>query len=124
MIHCGIDAVEIIRFANWHLFSTSKLSRIFTASEIAYCLSEPEKAAERFAVRFAAKEAFYKALSPQLTKTVPFLYVCKLSEVSLCEGFPDLEIDWGNLPVKKTFQTSISLSHTKTTAIAVVIIYQ
>ena len=36
--------------------------RIFTDREIAYCGGEPQMAAERFAARFAAKEATTKLL--------------------------------------------------------------
>ncbi len=58
----GHDIVEINRFAHWHTYSLKKLSKVFNQSEIDYCLQHPAYTAQRFAVRFAAKEAAYKAL--------------------------------------------------------------
>ena len=40
--------------------------------EITYCLGIPKKAAERFAARFAAKEAFYKAIAPLAEQPLRF----------------------------------------------------
>ena len=59
----GIDSVEIKRFEPWTSYSKNRLARIFSEHEITYSLSNPKKAAERLAARFAAKEAFFKALS-------------------------------------------------------------
>ena len=55
----GIDSIEIARFRLWHTYSYRQLSRIFSSEEIDYCLSNIIKSSERFAVRFAAKEAFF-----------------------------------------------------------------
>ena len=44
--------------------------RIFTDGEIEYCSQEPHLTAERFAVRFAAKEATLKVLRLRRTDTV------------------------------------------------------
>lgn len=60
----GIDSVDIARFEQWHTYSHKKLLRVFSPAEIAYSLENPTKSAERFAVRFAAKEALFKALTP------------------------------------------------------------
>ena len=93
----GVDAIEIERFAAWHLFSRSQLRRIFSDTEIEYCLSVPAKSAERFAVRFAAREAFFKALC-QAGIRVPFLTMCAQVRVEHSQqGAPVLLVDWSRL---------------------------
>jgi holo-[acyl-carrier protein] synthase len=58
----GIDMVKVTRMediiARW---GDRFLKRVFTPSEIAYCLDKTN-AGSRFALRFAAKEAFAKAI--------------------------------------------------------------
>lgn len=56
----GVDIVEVPRIGR---LARSKrfLDRVFTAEEVAYC-SVKRNAAQHYAVRFAAKEAVYKAL--------------------------------------------------------------
>ncbi len=43
------------------------VTRLFTPDEIAYCREAPQLEAERFAARFAAKEAVIKVLRPDGT---------------------------------------------------------
>lgn len=120
----GLDAVEIKRFHNYREKSKKELSRIFSQKEIAYCLQEPQKSSERFAVRFAAKEACFKALSQALNKTpCPFLYFCKQCSVKTDSKtkIPFLQINWNNLKQKK-LSSFLTLTHTKNTAIAQVIL--
>lgn len=122
MISVGIDAVEIERFRDWHTYSIKKLRRVFTEKEIEYCLRVQEKSAERFAVRFAAKEAFYKALSSKHKPSFSFLTLCKYVEIDKrAHGAVFLSVNWQALRLAP-YATSCSLSHTHTTAIAVVII--
>ena len=69
MLALGVDLVEVARIASlverWGL---DRLGRLFTAAELDYALSSPRLAAQRLAVRFAAKEAFRKAVG----QPVPF----------------------------------------------------
>jgi len=123
----GIDSAEIERFADWHTFSDDKLRKIFSNEEIAYCRELPIKSAERFAVRYAVREAFFKAVSAMnLKKYVPFLTVCKLIDVCRDEqGACTLKVDWHKLiqsPVATNFRAHLSMTHDKTRAVAVVII--
>jgi holo-[acyl-carrier protein] synthase len=123
MITVGLDAVEIERFKHWHTYSHKKLQRIFTAQEIDYCLKDPVKSAERFAVRFAAKEAFYKAFSSLVQTSIPFLTVCKEVEIIKEHSKPPILSPRGTLFSNKSpFTISCSLTHTRTTALAVVIL--
>lgn len=58
----GIDMVKVTRIENMIArWGDRFLGRVFTPSEIAYC-HHKANAASRFALRFAAKEAFSKAL--------------------------------------------------------------
>jgi holo-[acyl-carrier protein] synthase len=59
IIGIGIDLVEIHRINK--LIKSPGLSRVFTPDEIKYCKSK-KNCAESFAARFAAKEAFLKAI--------------------------------------------------------------
>jgi holo-[acyl-carrier protein] synthase len=125
MLTLGIDAVEIVRFAHWHNYSQARLQRIFSPAEVTYCLSNTTKSAERFAVRFAAKEAFFKSITPLLIEPIPFLYVCKHVEiVSNLDGV-HLKANWEVFPLHSFAQHAkvhISLTHTYTTALAVIVI--
>lgn len=58
----GIDVVEISRLKEMEeRWGARFVERVFTEEEIAYCSAKSNRA-ESFAVRFAAKEAFAKAL--------------------------------------------------------------
>ena len=57
----GIDIVEISRFERFIQEGNDALfTRLFTPLEISYC-SVKKKGAQHYALRFAAKEAFFKA---------------------------------------------------------------
>ena len=59
----GVDLVRVADVADaMNRFGDRYTKRIFTDREIAYCGGVPQLAAERFAVRFAAKEATTKLL--------------------------------------------------------------
>ena len=122
MVTIGIDAVDIERFAHWSSFTKEKLRRIFSKDEIIYCLSNPLKAAERFAVRFAAKEALYKALSSLLDEPISLLSLCKHCEIEPSLGGPILKVNWQSIHVNNAYKSRISLTHTKNVAFAAVII--
>lgn len=57
----GIDIVEISRFERFLQEGNDALfHRLFTSGELHYCSSKT-KSAQHYALRFAAKEAFFKA---------------------------------------------------------------
>lgn len=124
----GIDSVNINRFSQWAQFSRKKLQRIFSDNEIDYCLHIPILSAERFAARFAAREAFFKAVSLiNPDHKIPFLTVCKKIEVIASpqkapflvvksESFKDYQIEFDDISVV------FSLTHSKDIATALVIL--
>src|SRR5512146_2556897 len=62
IVGTGIDIAEVPRIAaSIERFGRRFLERVFTAAEIRYCESKQNKA-ERYAARFAAKEAALKAI--------------------------------------------------------------
>jgi holo-[acyl-carrier protein] synthase len=116
----GIDAVEIERFHAWHTYPPTRLQKIFSPEEITYCLRVPKKSAERFAVRFCAKEAFLKALT-SYGKRYPLLRICRAISVRISDEAPQLSVDWASLGLKP-LKVHFSLSHTRISAHAVVIV--
>jgi holo-[acyl-carrier protein] synthase len=121
----GIDTVEVDRFESWHSYSVKKLLRIFSPQEIDYCLKKSNLSAERFAVRFAAREALYKALSYAYPHTkIPFLTLCASVSIIKKTGMPYLIVN-NNLGIDISFlNIHLSLSHSRTVATACVVIEQ
>ncbi|NIP81932.1 MAG: holo-[acyl-carrier-protein] synthase, partial [Gemmatimonadetes bacterium] len=62
IVGMGMDVVEIDRIRRLHQrWGAPRLGRVFTDGELEYCLDRADPAPS-LAARFAAKEAFYKAL--------------------------------------------------------------
>ena len=112
----GIDLVEVERIAK-HLDDTAFLERIFTENELAECLKRA-KAEESLAARWATKEAVAKALGTGIGEFLAFRDV----EVLTVPGKgPRVRIHgaYSAFPMR----ISVSLTHTSTTAAAVVMIF-
>ncbi len=127
IVGIGIDLVEINRFAHGYKHPEKELLRLFSPEEITYCLSNQTKNAERFAVRFAAREECYKSLC-NIVPQDSVLYI-KMCRAILIESKkpPQLIIDWGSIIKNpslniKNLISFLSLSHTKTIATAMVIL--
>ncbi len=122
IVGTGVDITEVPRIAqSIERFGERFIRRVFTAHEIAYCLSK-KNAAERFAARFAAKEAGMKAIGTGLRLGVTWHDV----EVSREPGGRPLLIYHGRaaefaqkLGVK---HVALSLTHTSEMAMAQVIL--
>jgi phosphopantetheine--protein transferase-like protein len=119
----GIDIVQVKRFDRWASWSDKKLSRIFSSAEIAYAKKNTHFTAQRLAVRFAAKEAFLKALQ-QLYSYKKISLFTVFSAVSVAKepsGKPYLIIQYEKLFID-ILKTTLSLSHTTCCGIAVVLL--
>jgi len=122
----GVDIIEIERFKNWHTYAHSRLKKVFSENEISYCLEDKQMSAQRCAVRFAAKEAFFKAWSSVSTSPIPFLTLCKYVEIhSTDSGMPMLLVNFelaSRNVYKQQLSYHISLSHNRSQAVQFVII--
>jgi holo-[acyl-carrier protein] synthase len=118
----GIDLIEIEKIAA-SLGSEMYLRKVFTEAEIKECRSV-SNSAERFAGKFAVKEAFMKAIGKGIRQGVWFTQIEILNEES---GAPyvrvigEVETSMTILGVKNIH---VSVTHTKSTAAAVVILEQ
>ncbi len=123
IVGIGIDAVDIARIEK--MIETRRdqmLSRLFSPGEAAY-LSDKSFPAQHMAVRLAAKEATYKALSGnELARGIGWRDV---EVVTREDGSPELRLH-GRAESRflELGATSIhvSLTHSQSTAVAVVIV--
>jgi holo-[acyl-carrier protein] synthase len=128
IVGIGVDSVEISRFDSWANMNPAQLKKVFSQEEIAYCLKSSIFSAQRFAVRFAAREAFFKALcAMQRHKAAPFLRVCKsVAVLKDDDQIPFLYVNWKNLLCnlhdESPIIAHISLTHTSNLAIAYIIL--
>lgn len=126
----GVDVIEVERFNVWTTYSKKQLLRIFTQSELQYCFASAACTAERLALRFAAKEAFFKSLSSiDPDHKISFLAMSRYIAVEKAScGKIYLAVNWaalqsaGLLIDLERLKVHISASHTKVTAFASVII--
>lgn len=112
----GVDIVEIHRIKHMvDTYGDRFIKRIFTDREILYCNYSQRLRYQRFAVRFAAKEALIKAIGE---KAFPWTDV---EIVKGEEGRPDFEL-FGKAALFANQQgivdIYVSLSHTATNAVA------
>jgi holo-[acyl-carrier protein] synthase len=122
IVGTGIDIAEVNRIANSIArFGRRFLERVFTADEIRYCESKANKA-ERYAGRFAAKEAAMKAIGTGWNRGVTWRDV----EVRRAPGSrPTMEF---HNKAGEFFRqlgavrAHLSLTHTKDSAMAQVIL--
>ena len=117
MVSVGVDIVEVGRIAGAiERWGGRFLERIFTPREIAYCRRKT-RAAESFAVRFAAKEAFAKALK------VGRVSIWREVEVVRGEGpRPTVELHGAARQLVGARRVDLSLSHAASHAVAVVLV--
>jgi holo-[acyl-carrier protein] synthase len=118
----GTDLAEVERIGkSVERFGERFLKRVFTAQERAYAMRRANWA-ERLAARFAAKEAGMKAIGTGLSGGVSWQHFEVANEPS---GRPTLRLYGAALAAANALgvkRTSISLTHTKGMALAVVIL--
>ncbi len=122
IVGTGIDLAEVPRIAHSiQRFGDRFLHRIFTEAEIRYCESKANRV-ERYAARFAAKEAGMKALGTGWNHGV------RWRDVEVCRqpgGRPTIAFHGKAAEFAARLgaaHVALSLSHTPETAIAQVIL--
>ena len=116
----GTDIIETKRIEK-AMQSSGFKEKIFSESEISYCERKANKF-ESFAARFAAKEAFFKALGTGWRGAMAF------NEVEIINdelGKPAIQLLGGAAKIakeKKITTIHVSLSHVKEMAVATVIL--
>lgn len=114
MMSIGVDIEDISRFKDK---SKAFLDRIYTENEQAYCLSKALPA-KHLAVRFCAKEAVIKALTPHGIKIAEYNKIEIVHGENQCPQVKLLK------KIDKKLKFEISLSHDKTKAIAFVTVQE
>ncbi len=114
----GIDVVDVADFAR--RIEQGTVLRAFSEDEQAYAASRPARRAEILAGRWAAREAFAKALGTGLRAEWP---LAQMTIVRGERGQPELRLgpDLAHLLPADT-RIHLSISHTPLSAAAVVIL--
>ncbi len=116
----GIDMVDIGRIESW-LQDQALMNRFFSAEEVEYINNRGKGAAPSLAARFAAKEAFGKALGSGLSGIVLKDIMVKRN----ADGKPDLAVEGTALKALQRAggeRVHLSLSHEGNLAVAQVLI--
>lgn len=115
-ISCGTDIIEINRIKeSIEDLGEPFLNRVFTEKEIAYCESRKKQKYQHYAVRFAAKEAVFKAISWKLKDKYEICW--KDIEVENdSQGRPEIKII--GVDLSDIENIDVSLSHCKEYAVA------
>ncbi|MFK7900646.1 MAG: holo-ACP synthase [Cyclobacteriaceae bacterium] len=117
----GTDIVENERFRN-KVEDSRFTKKLFTENEIVYCKSKKTTAHESLAARYAAKEAFMKALGTGYAKGVSFTEI----EIQHSESrAPVISLSGETKEIAKEAgitQVHLSISHEKDYSIAFVIL--
>jgi holo-[acyl-carrier protein] synthase len=123
IIGTGIDIVELKRFEKILKRRGDKfLTRVYNAEERKECTSEAVLSVQRLAGKFAAKEAFMKALGTGLARGVSW------QDISVISGRgerPELHLKGRASEIAascKMKMAHVSISHSELSAVAVVVL--
>jgi holo-[acyl-carrier protein] synthase len=121
IVGLGVDITSVDRIeAAISRRGVAFLQRVFTPAEIAYC-KRRRNCSERFAGRFAAKEATMKALGTGWTQGVRWVDIEVVREPS---GKPTLKLHGASREIAARLgvkNTSLTITHDGNTALAQVI---
>ncbi|MDQ3219692.1 MAG: holo-ACP synthase [Acidobacteriota bacterium] len=124
ILSIGIDIVEVYRIREIIARTPRFRERVFTENERAYCDGKGAAAAQSFAARFAAKEAFLKALQTGWRGKITWH---DIEVVSSEIGVPKLNVRQEAAKLLEKMganRVHLSISHTTEHAIAQVILEQ
>jgi holo-[acyl-carrier protein] synthase len=112
IVGIGVDIIEVERIRKLAEKSPRFLKRVYTSEEIRYCKEKKNKF-QHLAARFAAKEAFFKALGRKINWT-------DVGIINLPSGKPQLSItSEESLPFD---EAHVSISHLRDYAVACVVL--
>ena len=121
-ITCGTDIIEIERIKQtMEDMEDAFKERVFTESEIKYCESRKKQKYQHYAARFAAKEAVFKAISPNLSDK----YAITWKDIEIIddkEGKPYVHLYGLDESIFESID--ISISHCREYAVAYVVALQ
>ena len=112
----GTDIIEIERIGR-AVTKKNFRDNVFTQTEQTYCNARGKNSAASYAARFAAKEAFFKALGTGI--------ILPLTDVEIINderGAPKIHLRGKVAALAESKNISLSLSHSKEFATAVCII--
>ena len=131
-VFCGNDIIKISRVKDTiEKLGETFTKRVYTEQEINYCESRRMCKYQSYAARFAAKEAVYKAISPETSEDITWQDIeikrmengkpiiklnGKIKDCANKIGISDEKIE------KKKKKIDVSLSHDEDYAIATVVI--
>ncbi len=124
-VFCGNDIIKISRIKDTiEKLGETFTKRVYTEQEINYCESRRMCKYQSYAARFAAKEAVYKAISPETSEDITWQDI----EIKRMEnGKPIIKLngkikDCANKIGISDEKIDVSLSHDEDYAIATVVI--
>ncbi len=122
IVSIGIDIIEVYRIRETLSRTPRFVERVFTMRERAYCEAKGAASAQSYAARFAAKEAFLKALKTGWRGKITWHDIEIYSGEN---GVPSLKIAGEARTILENLgadQIHLSLSHTTDHAVAQVIL--
>jgi len=122
ILSTGIDIIEVYRIRETIARTPRFTARVFTDAEREYCESKGVTSAQSYAARFAAKEAFLKALKTGWRGKIAWHDMEILNDA---EGVPTLHVNGEARRILEGMgepRVHLSLSHTTEHAIAYVIL--
>jgi len=122
IVSIGIDIVEVYRIHETMERTPRFAARVFTKNERAYCDAKGAAAAQSYAARFAAKEAFLKAIQTGWRGKITWQDVEVISDP---DGMPSLNIAGEAKRImadRGADRIHLSNSHTAEHAVAQVIV--
>jgi holo-[acyl-carrier protein] synthase len=122
IVSIGIDITEVYRMRETIARTPRFVERVFTDREREYCEGKGAAAAQSYAARFAAKEAFLKALKTGWRGKITWR---DIEVVNDADGVPSLTVTGEARTILESIgtpQIHLSISHTTEHAIAQVIL--
>jgi holo-[acyl-carrier protein] synthase len=122
ILSIGIDIAEVYRIRETLARTPRFRERVFTATEREYCDAKGAAAEQSYAARFAAKEAFLKALKTGWRGKITWQ---DIEVVNDADGVPSLNVTGEAARVLEKLgagRIHLSISHTTEHAIAEVIL--